>query len=120
MARMRGGAGGTFQSVVLTVATVLLIISLIVVAIVTWTKQSAKNFPPVVSECPDYWADMSRGNASNCVNIHHMGNKDCHSRMSFSGPEYRGHDGFCAKLDWARRCEQTWDGVTNSSRAKHC
>ena len=119
MARMRGG-GGTFQGVVMTVATALLIISLIIIAIVTWTKQSAKNFPPVVSECPDYWADMSRGNASNCVNINHVGNKDCHQQMDFSGPEFRGPDGICGKLAWAQRCEQTWDGVTNSSKTKRC
>ena len=119
MARMRGG-GSTFQSVVLTVATVLLIISLIIVAIVSWTKQSAKNFPPVVSDCPDYWADMSRGNASHCVNINHIGSKDCHSTMDFSGPEFKGPDGVCGKLAWARQCDQTWDGVTNSSRTKRC
>tara|TARA_B100001057_G_scaffold91960_1_gene88219 strand:+ start:861 stop:1220 length:360 start_codon:yes stop_codon:yes gene_type:complete len=119
MARMKGG-GSSFQSVVMTVATVLLILALIIIAIVTWTKQTSKNFPPVVSDCPDYWADMSRGNASNCVNVHHVGNKDCPNQMNFSAPEFRGPDGICGKLAWAQRCQQTWDGVTNSSRTKHC
>jgi len=119
MGRMRGG-GGSFQSTVMIIATILLIISLIIVAIITLSSRYSRKFPPVVAECPDYWADMSKGDASECVNINHVGSKSCANKMDFSGAQYRGAQGLCAKANWARNCGLTWDGVTNNPRAGSC
>jgi len=118
-----GDKGRSFQSIVMIIATVLLIISLIIVAIVTLYSRHSKNYPPVISDCPDYWADQSReGNApgSNCVNVSKIGSKSCADTMDFSTAQYRGSQGLCAKVNWAMGCNQTWDGVTDSARAGSC
>ena len=48
-----------FQKIVLTIATVLLIISLIVFGSMLYSE--AKVYPPTQAQCPDYWIDMSGG-----------------------------------------------------------
>ena len=118
--RMRGGEGKSFQSIVMIVAVVLLIIALIIVAIMTLSAQHSKQFPPVTAECPDYWADMSKGDGSHCLNINGVGSKQCPKKMDFSGVEFKGAQGLCNKVNWARNCGLTWDGVTNSSKAGSC
>ena len=118
---MRGGKGGFgFNKIVVTVAVILLIISLIVVAASAFTKRHKKKFPPVSAECPDYWADMSKGDASDCRDINGVGGAHCPKTMNFARPEFRGAGGLCAKVNWARRCNVTWDGVTHSARAGSC
>jgi len=60
-----------FQKVVLTIATVLLIICLIFIGVMLYQSKYSAKFPPVKGGCPDYWvnlgSDKDHHNANKCV-----------------------------------------------------
>ena len=106
-----------FQKIVLTIATVLLIIILVVIG-VTLSKASAEeNWPPMVGECPDYWLDMS-GNGEACFNSKSLGRCNIPSEgnpntINFNQSPFTGDNGDCSKYNWATKCQVTWDGITS-------
>ena len=83
-------------------------------------------FPPVVSECPDYWDHEGDENGMNGVN----GGGVCKNTFGMKKtvaeeagiPDKTlsefdtGTRGKCGKKSWATENGLTWDGVTNNSR----
>ena len=104
-----------FQTVVSVIAIVVLIICLIIVGHALYNHKFNTAYPPVVEDCPDYWLDMSNGDASNCINIKNLGS--CSDPMDFSGYIWQGSKGLCNKYHWAKKCGVKWDGVTNTNDA---
>lgn len=108
----------SFQKITMMVAIVILIICLVFIGYSLYISKYNKQYPPVISDCPDYWKDMSDGDASNCVNTQKdLGDPDCETTMDFSGSVWTGQNGLCAKSQWAKKCNLTWDGVTNNNNA---
>ena len=104
---------GTFQSIVMIVATVILLICLVIIGVMLYRSKYNMQFPPVVADCPDYWLDMSDGDSRNCVNAKDLGS--CGTKqMDFSSSFWTGPQGDCRKFQWARGCDLTWDGITNA------
>jgi hypothetical protein len=102
-----------FQKIVLIVSAVFLVIMLIVIGVLLYKNKFTEVFPPIISNCPDYWEDKSNGNSSNCVNIKGLGTCGVKSK-DFSGPDWTSNAGLCNKARWARNCNLTWDGITNN------
>ena len=107
-----------FQKIILTIATVLLIVILVVIGI-SLSKATVEDvWPPIVGECPDYWVDMS-GNGEACFNTHSLGKCNIPSdtngknTMNFNQSPFTGANGECSKYKWATTCEVTWDGITS-------
>jgi hypothetical protein len=107
-----------FQKIVLTVATVILIVLLVVIG-VTLAKASSdsESWPPIVGECPDYWVDLS-GNGEQCLNSHSLGRcnlptSEGKNTMNFNRAPFTGENGTCSKYKWANTCKVTWDGITS-------
>ena len=105
----------TFQSITMVVAGVLLVLCLIYIGVSLYNSKYNTQFPPVIADCPDYWLDMSDGDSSRCVNKKGLGSSSCSKEMDFSGSFWTGDDGLCRKSQWAKKCNLTWDGVTNST-----
>jgi hypothetical protein len=103
-----------FQSAVLSVSVILLILCLIAIGISLYTAKFSEAYPPVLANCPDYWLDNSSGDASECVNEKGLGNAACQQTMDFSGMGFSGQPGMCKKKAWAKSCDITWDGITNN------
>jgi hypothetical protein len=115
-----------FQKIVLTVAIVIFIIIMIFVGSALYQNKYATTFPPVVSQCPDYWIDnqssINNPNANSsetqtsqaCINVKNLGNTSCSKTMDFTGSFWQGSTGSCNKYKWAKGCDLTWDGITNS------
>lgn len=106
-----------FQKIVLTIATVLLIVILVVIGLTLSKANVDENWPPIVGECPDYWVDMS-GNGEACFNSHNLGKCNLPSSnnpntMNFNQPPFTGANGNCSKYNWATKCGITWDGITS-------
>jgi len=106
-----------FQKIVLTTATVLLIIILVVIGVLLSKASVQENWPPVVGECPDYWVDMS-GNGEACFNSKSLGRCNIPSEvnpntMNFNQSPFTGNNGNCSKYNWANACKVTWDGITS-------
>ncbi len=106
-----------FQSIVMTVAIVLLVLCLIMIGISLYRHKYDSAYPPVVADCPDYWTDLGEGDNETCVNVHDLGNTSCANSMNFSSSPWTGSDGLCNKSKWAKACSLTWDGVTNNKNA---
>ena len=104
-----------FQITVLTIATIILILCLIIIGITLYRSKYSDIFPPVLGNCPDYWLDESKGDSSNCVNVKNLGNDGCEKRIDFSKKGgYGSTNGLCRKKNWAKSCNITWDGITNN------
>jgi hypothetical protein len=107
----------SFQKVVLTVATVALIIILVVIGVALSKASYEESWPPVVGDCPDYWVDMS-GNGEACFNSHSLGRcnipeKGKDNTMNFNQSPFTDSNGTCSKYKWANSCNVTWDGITS-------
>ena len=107
-----------FNKIVVTVSCVLFIILIVLIyyKLLNYkAKVSAGQWPPVVSNCPDYWQDNGH-NGSDCVNVKRLGTckatpatSDLH--MDFTSKDYTGTMGACNKYNWANNCGVFWEGV---------
>lgn len=105
----------SFQSITMIVAIVILILCLIFIGVSLYKSKYNTQYPPVVADCPDYWLDLSDGDGSKCVNEKNLGSSKCNKTMNFSNSFWVGDNGLCSKYKWAKKCNLTWDGVTNAS-----
>ena len=106
----------SFQKIILIIAIILLIITLIIIGVVLYNKKHDDKYPPVQSECPDYWEVTKTSDGKHvCDNTKKMGNTNCPHEMNFNESPFVGSKGQCNKQKWARTCELTWDGITNAS-----
>ena len=112
----------SFQSVLLTIAIIVLIIVLIFIGIMlSKSSNSAVDWPPIVGECPDYWIDTSTSgeeSGSSCLNTKSLGTCNIPAAGStntkdFSTQLFTGSNSTCAKYKWAKNCAVTWDGITS-------
>ena len=103
----------SFQRTTITVALVTLIIIFIMIIIVIKRDTKEKTWPPMISQCPDYFDVVGE---NQCENRKYLGNSGdgCLGRINFSDPKYRGHEGLKEKKEWAKGCGVTWDGITNN------
>ena len=105
-----------FQIGTLIIASVILIITLSIVAISFRNIKKDSKYLPVVAECPDYWLAMNDKNGNRCVNNHpDLGKPSCLKTMNFTESQWLGKLGMCNKKKWANTCNLTWDGVTNGN-----
>lgn len=107
-----------FKKRVIGTAIGLLIFAILLIGILLYTGGGGEQWPPVVSECPDYWIDRvdNDGEAKKCFNVHDLGKSSCEKTMDFSTEQWTGSTGDCRKYKWAKNCNVTWDGITNNSK----
>ena len=131
----------TFQNYVFVTTLFCLLVALTITAIVLKTNK-IDTYPPSVDGCPDYWhnsyydvdntdkvsacassqfgccpdnttaktdATGSTCPISKCYNVKKLGtvSDECNVEMDFS--TYSN----CQKQTWAKKCNITWDGITN-------
>lgn len=106
----------SFQQMVLLIATITLVIAIIFAIIAVLFMKGKAQFPPVVGECPDYFESKLENGKAVCKNIHNLGS--CGAEMSFTGPQFEGPTRACALSQWAKKCNITWDGITNQDVCK--
>ena len=80
-----------FQRIVLTVAIIILIITLAIMGLLMFNNHSAVQWPPEVSSCPDYFTASAPNVCQNTEKIK-VANTNCNTG-DFSGPSYRGKAG---------------------------
>ena len=108
----------SIQKIMLLIASILLILTLIGIGVALYNKKYDDKYPPVVSKCPDYWVDQSpnsQQNGSKCYNIKNLGKDECKKVMDFTDSMWLGRSGMCNKKRWARHCDITWDGISNTN-----
>ena len=101
----------SFQKTILAIAVVVLVVSLTIIGVALSYASDQKEWPPVVSECPDYWKIDGSGNNTTCTNVKNLG--ICPAKtMNFNVDPYTGESGTCNKYTWATNCKVSWDGIT--------
>jgi hypothetical protein len=110
-----------FQKIILTIAVVILIVTLVFMGIVLRKAKGDEAWPPIVPACPDWWILDGSGNNSTCVNVKDLGTcstqttNQKHQTMNFNEGAFAGSNGVssdCSKYNWAKKCQVSWDGIT--------
>lgn len=98
------------QKTVLIIATIMLVLTLSFIGYMMYIAKSSIQYPPEISECPDYWKVVG---LEKCENVMNLGT--CQGIQDFSSPEWQGQAGLKKKNEWAKGCGVVWDGVTNNT-----
>ncbi len=98
-----------FQTAVLSIATIIFIFMMIIIAIMIKQAKSNQLWPPYIPECPDYYEVDADGK---CDNVKGLGN-NCSNPADFSSERFKGVRGRVNKCKWAKDCGVAWDGVSN-------
>jgi hypothetical protein len=111
----------SFQKIVLVIATIILVLLLVFVAFSLHYSKHNQKWPPMVSECPDYWVANSSGKDATCTNVKNLGSCPIptgqeHLVMNFNTPAFRGTNSLCSKYMWAKNCGISWDGITYGAK----
>jgi hypothetical protein len=96
----------TFQTIILTIAVIGLIVMLVIIG-VSLAKSTSTGivWPPIIGSCPDYWVDL-KGDGAACQNVKNLGTCPNQKTMDFTGYST------CNKYQWSNACHVTWDGIT--------
>ncbi len=99
----------TFQKVVLVIASVLLIISLVIIGLLIKSATLSSKFPPETGKCPDYLKAQLANGKLTCTNPLNLGT--CGTDFTPVG----GSDvaSITANCKAAKNCGLTWDGITD-------
>lgn len=97
----------SFQSIVMTIAIVILIICLIVLAILMWSSRKELAYPPEIGTCPDYFVMKDNNGKDMCYNAKGLGKGGDDCLWGSFGDSKKD------KREWAESCGVTWDGLTN-------
>ena len=105
----------TAQKIILYMAIFFLIFLGIVIAFLLQSSKQLQNFPPELPGCPDYWENVMDEKTGNnyCLNKKNLGKDSCSNKMDFNVHPYTGAQGDCHKKNWSKKCNLTWDGITN-------
>ena len=104
-----------FQKIVIIIAIILLILALAFIATAITNEQKKTQFPPVISECPDYWKHNVEKNV--CENVHKLGKETTDgSKIKDLDLNMLNKLTLCDKLKGANSLNISWDGITNNSK----
>lgn len=110
-----------FNKTILFSAIIILIIALIVIGIMLNYALFNDNYPPIISDCPDYWdVSLNSDNEPSCHNIVRQNSGTCNNTYpvdSFYQSGSNESNLICEKYKWAKKCNISWDGITNNSKA---
>ena len=112
-----------FEKKVLIIAGIILVVSLVLVLIFILMSKGNQKYPPVESECPDYWElepDPNDEKKHLCKNVKGLGEgwsgQSTEETIDPNTREFQGVDGLCNKQNWARQHNVTWEGVTEPTK----
>ena len=108
-----------FKSIILIIAIFILVGGLIYTFYTLEDQVSKKEWPLTISKCPDYWTYNPGEDPIICKNEKKLGTNDqekcppevCMEKFYYDSRLLAEDD--CAKAQWARSCNLTWDGITN-------
>ena len=95
----------SFQKTVLIIALIVLSVMLFFIALAMKGLKKSQEYPPEVSECPDYWTKKTVDNKIVCYPS--LGKNISGSNVC------ENYDGAKEKDLFAQDCGIEWDGITN-------
>lgn len=95
----------SFQKTVIKVASIILLVSLVVLGVLIWRGNKNVQYPPEIGNCPDYFTLQANGD---CFNAQGLG-KNTEECMSYNFSDMSTKE----RRIWAQKCGVTWDGIYN-------
>lgn len=110
-----------FNKMVLIIATVVLVIVLVFLGVLITKSLNDQSYPPIISDCPDYWDVAYDANenivCSNSTKVNRgRNNCDGYNIDLFTQRGTNIEDIMCEKYKWAKKCNVIWDGITNNNK----
>lgn len=117
-----------FYKTTFTIMIVVLIICLAIIGTTIAYSNDNVKYPPITSECPDYYKKVDTNCVSQVTDINRIPNYinngtsiSCTS-VDFSSDTFPNKDNggmgpmsaLCGKKKWAKRCGVNWDGITTN------
>lgn len=104
----------SFQTIVLGIAIIFLIIILVFIGYSLSSSKSAKTWPPKVVNCPDYWTETETETESASENtITCNANSDNNTgTYIITTYNYDKTNSLCEKYKWANQYKIAWDGIS--------
>ena len=84
-----------------------------------YKQRSSFAYPPIISDCPDYWEIDGTMCKKPVDNTGLSTNTSWPTNVNFGTPIYKGNNGLCEKQKWAKVYNVTWDGITNNNDLCH-
>ena len=110
-----------FNKTILFSAIVILIIALIIIGIMLKYALFNENYPPIISDCPDYWdVSLNSNDEVTCINVSRRNtglNNVSYPVNNFYIGGSNPSDVICAKYKWSKENNISWDGITNNNKA---
>lgn len=123
----------SFYFIVLSIATVILILLLIILGVLMSYSKNKITHPPSYSKCPDYWTLDTTDNKSCAIpvnsstdttkfNIPSTGYNNINNTPGYTSTKIDFTDGGwktrsktreCAIKDWTNKYGVEWDGISN-------
>jgi len=113
-----------FYKTTFTIMIVVLIICLAIVGTTIAYSNDNVKYPPITSECPDYYKKVDTNCVSQVTDINGRDNYNGNSctDVNFSSDSFPNRDNtgmgpasaLCGKKKWAKRCGVNWDGITTN------
>jgi len=117
-----------FEKKVLIIAGIILVVSLVLVLVFILMSKGNQKYPPIESDCPDYWElepDPNDEKKHLCKNVQGLGEAwgstssidvTIDPKEGDNEHNFQGVDGLCAKQKWSRQHKLTWEGVTEPTK----
>ena len=96
-----------FQKICITIASILLVILLCIIAVSFNASYSNAVWPPIIANCPDYWDDVN-GDGSACMNVKGLGKVPKNAIVDF----YNNYTTACDKYNYCLKNNISWDGIS--------
>lgn len=104
-----------FQKIIIIIAIILLILALTFIGTAISKEKKNTQYPPVISECPDYWKHDVVNNV--CENIHKLGIEDDNGSKKDNLPlTILNKLTMCEKFKKSNNLQISWDGITNNPK----
>jgi|TARA_B110001450_G_scaffold252195_1_gene273483 hypothetical protein len=107
-----------FQKIVLVISIILLIVAMGFIATAIINQNHIVDFPPVISECPDYWSHNVEQNK--CINDRELGEYIDNQKLNEFGINDSNYATMCSKKNMMENYKLSWDGITNNPKLDNC
>ena len=111
-----------FNKTILFSAIIVLILILIIIGIMLRYAMFNAAYPPIISDCPDFWdVSLNSDETINCINVSRRNTGTSYDNTYPVDQFYENgsneDDVICAKYKWSRENNISWDGITNNNKA---
>jgi len=106
-----------FYSIILIIASVILVIALAGIGIAVTNGTYNASFPSYINPCPDFWETTKNPGGGYTCNAN---TEDARNKGSSNISTYTTTGDLCTDYKWANNNNILWDGISNNRARSTC